>query len=85
MTGITLSHRMCRSENATLKKLRRQQEQALAEVVSQKEEVLRWAAEEKVRTAKWCEEQQQLAVRERNAAAKIVSFLLCLWYIQYSI
>jgi hypothetical protein len=64
---------MCRSENATLKKLRKQQEQALAEVVSQKEEVLKWAAEEKMRTAKWCDEQQQLAVRERNAAAKMVS------------
>jgi hypothetical protein len=46
-------------------------------VVSQKEEVLKWAAEEKMRTAKWCDEQQQLAVRERNAAAKMVSVAEC--------
>ena len=48
-------------------------------MVSQKEEVLRWAAEEKMRTTKWCEEQQQLAVKERNAAAKMVSFSLLLY------
>lgn len=65
-----------RSENATLKKLRKQQEQALAEVVHQKEEVMRWVAEEKQRTQKWCDEQQQLAVKERNAAAKMVKKIL---------
>ena len=64
-----------RTETANLKKLRKQQEMALAEVVHQKEEVMRWVAEEKARTTKWCEEQQLIANKERNTAAKLVCFI----------
>lgn len=62
-----------RTENAALKKARKQHEQTLAEVIRQKEEFARWVAEEKQKTLLWCEEQKQLAIKERRAAAKAAS------------
>jgi len=62
---------LSRNENAILKKLRKQQEASLAEVLVQKEELLRWVADEKARTAAWCGEQRQMALKERNTAAKL--------------
>lgn len=62
---------MPRNENATLKKLRKQQEASLAEMLAHKEELLQWVTDEKARTAAWCGEQRQMALKERNAAAKL--------------
>ena len=62
---------MSRNENATLKKLRKQQEASLSEMLAHKEELLQWVAGEKARTAAWCGEQRQMALKERNAAAKL--------------
>jgi hypothetical protein len=45
---------MSRNENATLKKLRKQQEASLSEMLAHKEELLQWVAGEKARTAAWC-------------------------------
>ena len=62
---------MPRNENATLKKLRKQQETSLSEMLAHKEELLQWVTDEKARTAAWCGEQRQMAMKERNAAAKL--------------
>mmetsp|Transcript_11754 Transcript_11754/g.16122 ORF Transcript_11754/g.16122 Transcript_11754/m.16122 type:complete len:1046 (+) Transcript_11754:30-3167(+) len=60
-----------RNENSNLKKLRKQQELALAEVVQQKEQVISWAASEKQKTLDWCEEQKQQIAKEKRAMAKM--------------
>lgn len=73
--NISLCYLYCiRTENTNLKKLRKQQESALAEVVHQREELMKWVTEEKQKTVVWCEEQRQLAGKERKAAAKAVSY-----------
>tara|TARA_B110000090_G_scaffold160581_1_gene176988 strand:+ start:285 stop:497 length:213 start_codon:yes stop_codon:yes gene_type:complete len=48
-----------KSENASLRQLRKQQEAAVADAHAQREEVSRFAKEEKARTLAWCEEQKQ--------------------------
>lgn len=59
-----------RHENATLKKLRLQQESTVAETIRLKEEARLWLESEKQKVLQWCEEQRQAAVKERRAAAK---------------
>jgi len=59
-----------RQENAQLKTLRKQQEQAFQEVSAQRSELLKWVGEEKAKTEAWCEEQRATAQRDRRAAAK---------------
>lgn len=55
-------------ENATLKKLRKEQESLMAD---KRAEVHKWAVEERQKTEIWCEEQKQAAARERSASAKV--------------
>ena len=57
-----------KQENATLKKLRKEQESLVS---AKRTEVHRWAAEERQKTESWCEEQKQAAARERSSAAKV--------------
>lgn len=61
-----------KAENASIKKLKKQQESALAETVQRKEEVLRYLEEERQRTLAWCAEQRAEAEKEKRAAAKQV-------------
>ena len=55
-------------ENATLKKLRKEQESLLTE---KRAEVHKWALDERQKTEIWCEEQKQAAARERSTSAKV--------------
>jgi hypothetical protein len=55
-------------ENATLKKLRKEQEMLLTE---KRAEVHKWALDERQKTETWCEEQKQAAARERSTSAKV--------------
>jgi hypothetical protein len=55
-------------ENATLKKLRKEQEMLLSE---KRAEVHKWALDERQKTESWCEEQKQAAARERSTSAKV--------------
>ena len=57
-----------KQENATLKKLRKEQETLVS---AKRTEVHRWAADERQKTESWCEEQKQAAARERSSAAKV--------------
>eukprot|EP01033_Poteriospumella_lacustris_P012721 gene12721-9097_t len=59
-----------RAENVSIKKLKKQQEQALAETVQRKEEVLKYLENERQRTLAWCAEQRAEVEKEKRAAAK---------------
>lgn len=61
-----------RNENANLRRLRKQQEQALTEISQKRSEMMKYFEEEKQKTLQWCEEQKQIADRERKFAAKQV-------------
>lgn len=61
----------------SIKKLKKQQEQALAETVQRKEEVLKYLENERQRTLAWCAEQRTEVEKEKRAAAKQVSDTGC--------
>ncbi len=65
-----------RNENTTLRRLRKQQEQALNEISQKRTEMMKYFEEEKQKTLQWCEEQKQIAERERKFAAKQVMRVL---------
>jgi hypothetical protein len=75
IASITAAVGMCthRAENVSIKKLKKQQEQALAETVQRKEEVLKYLENERQRTLAWCAEQRAEVEKEKRAAAKQVS------------
>lgn len=75
IASITAAAGMCthRAENVSIKKLKKQQEQALAETVQRKEEVLKYLENERQRTLAWCAEQRAEVEKEKRAAAKQVS------------
>lgn len=61
-----------KTENATLKKLKRQQEAALAETLQKRDEVMRYCEDQRLRTQTWCDEQRAAIERERRSVAKQV-------------
>ncbi len=61
-----------RAENVTLKKLKKQQEQALSEIIQKKDEMNKFCEEERLKTVQWCEEQKQIIEKEKRTAAKQV-------------
>jgi hypothetical protein len=65
-----------KNENASIKKLKKQQEQALAETVQRKEEVLKYLEDERQRTLTWCAEQRAEVEKEKRSAAKQVSYMI---------
>lgn len=62
-----------RAENTSIKKLKKQQEQALAETVQRKDEVLKYLENERQRTLTWCAEQRSEIEKEKRASAKQVN------------
>ncbi len=61
-----------------MKKLKKQQEQALAEIIQKKEELNKYCEEERLKTIQWCEEQKQSIEKEKRTAAKQVRSILYL-------
>ncbi len=62
-----------KQENAKLRTLRKQADQALETATRQKAEMSKWAEEEKKKTEEFCAEQRRIATKERRNAAKIAS------------
>ncbi len=72
-TAHFFNHLVGRNENNSLKKLKKQQEQALTEILQKKEELNKYCEDERSKTIQWCEEQKQNIEKEKRTAAKQVS------------